>query len=57
MQLSKSAIEDFQIAYLRVYGEVIDKEEANRKGVELLQFMQIFVRRGKQDGQQIKEES
>ncbi|MFC1856039.1 hypothetical protein ACFL2A_05820 [Thermodesulfobacteriota bacterium] len=45
MQLSKQAIEDFRRIYKEEYGEEISEEEANKLGVNLLNFYKIILKK------------
>jgi hypothetical protein len=42
--LSDKAIKDFQIAFEKDFGRKIDKEMAQRLGIELLKFMALIYR-------------
>ena len=44
MKLSQRAISDFQRIYQSKYGINLCEEEANEKGVELLEFMQMIYK-------------
>lgn len=42
MQLSNKAINDFKKIYLEEFGVDLTDEEANKKGLELLEFMKLI---------------
>lgn len=44
MKLSQSAIDEFKQIYCKQYGVTLTDEEANSKGLELLQFMKIIYK-------------
>jgi hypothetical protein len=44
MKLSDKAIFDFQKIYQSIFGVGLNEEEANEKGLELLEFMQMVYR-------------
>ena len=42
MQLSKKAIDDFKKIYLEEFRVDLTDEEANKKGMELLEFLKLI---------------
>lgn len=44
MNLSRAAISEFKTAYLEVYKISLADKEANEKGLELLEFMQLIYK-------------
>ena len=44
MQLSKRAIDDFKKIYFEEFKVKLTNEEANKKGVELLEFIKLIYK-------------
>jgi len=44
MQLSKKAIEVFKKVHLKNSGVLVDDDEANRLGIELLEFFRLIYK-------------
>jgi hypothetical protein len=44
MKLSSQALQEFKECYQKRFGVVLDDEEANEKGIDLLNFFRIVYR-------------
>jgi len=44
MQLSSKAIEDFKKIHLKKFGVLLTNDEANRLGIELLEFFRLIYK-------------
>lgn len=44
MKLSKEAIDEFKRIYLKQFKKQLSNEEANEKGVELLEFFKLIYK-------------